>query len=222
MRAERRRLLVGSAALAVQMAFLRQALAQGAIPPGMQSVRGQVLVNDVAATKGTGVLAGDLVSAGSSAQAVFVIGKDAVLLRGNSRVAVEGERGSPIAAGLRLISGAILSVFSPGPPRRVQTQSATIGIRGTAIYVEVEPKRTYVCTCYGTVELASVDDPAQREVLSTKHHEQPRYIMARGAPQMLMRAPMLNHTDAEVTMLEALLGRKPPFVSQPGYQPGKY
>jgi hypothetical protein len=32
-----------------------------------------------------------------------------------------------------------------------------------------------------------------------------------------MPAPVLNHTDAELTMLESLVGRKPPFAAQ-----GKY
>jgi hypothetical protein len=36
--------------------------------------------------------------------------------------------------------------------------------------------------------------------------------MASGAPQMLMQAPVINHTDAELTMLESLVGRRPPFT----------
>ena len=30
--------------------------------------------------------------------------------------------------------------------------------------------------------------------------------------KMIEQAPVVNHTDAEPTMLEALVGRKPPFV----------
>jgi hypothetical protein len=43
--------------------------------------------------------------------------------------------------------------------------------------------------------------------------------MATGAPVMLMGAPVVNHTDAEVTMLESLVGRRPPFLDMPGYRP---
>ena len=38
--------------------------------------------------------------------------------------------------------------------------------------------------------------------------------MAMGAPQMLMQAPVINHTDAELTLLESLTGRKPPFAGR--------
>ena len=33
---------------------------------------------------------------------------------------------------------------------------------------------------------------------------------------MLMSAPVINHTDAELTLLESLVGRKPPFAPWPG------
>ena len=75
-----------------------------------------------------------------------------------------------------------------------------------------------MCTCYGTVELASRDDPTARETIRTKHHDQPRYVMARGAPQMLMVAPVVNHTDAELILLESLVGRTPPFGNAQPYR----
>lgn len=123
---------------------------------------------------------------------------------------------------LRVLTGAVLTVFSSGRRRRIETKTATIGIRGTGVYVEVEPTRTYVCTCYGVAELVAADDPTVRETVRTEHHDEPRYVMAHGAPQMIMDAPVINHTDVELTMLEALVGRQPPFVSQPSYFPRSY
>lgn len=32
-----------------------------------------------------------------------------------------------------------------------------------------------------------------------------------GAAQMVMAAPMINHSDAELELLESLVGREPPF-----------
>jgi hypothetical protein len=93
-----------------------------------------------------------------------------------------------------------------------------IGIRGTAVYVEAQGERSYVCTCYGEAVLEPRADPQARETVRTMHHEQPRYIMAKGAPQMMMRAPVVNHTDAELEMLESLVGRRPPFLGR-GYKP---
>ncbi len=51
--------------------------------------------------------------------------------------------------------------------------------------------------------------------MRTRHHEQPRYILPKGAPQMMMKAPVVNHTDAELAMLESLVGRSPPFSNSP-------
>ena len=208
--------------LAVQMAWLRKALAAGSVDKGVHRVRGDVRVNGTPAKEGMDVKAGDVVTTGADSEVVFVTGKDAFLIRSNSRVEAQGALGALVLSGLRVVTGAVLSVFSAGEPKTLRTATATIGIRGTAVYLEAEESRTYVCTCYGEAEIVSTADPSARETVRTTHHEQPRYVMATGAPQMLMSAPVINHTDAELTLLESLAGRKPPFLDTPGYQPGKY
>lgn len=224
MRRDRRRWLgrIGAAALAAQLAVLRQALAAGSVEKGVHRLRGDVRINGAPAREGMDVKAGDVVTTGAASEAVFVTGKDAFLVRANSRIEAQGTAGALVLTGLRILTGAVLSVFSPGERRALYTRTATIGIRGTAVYIEAEEARTYVCTCYGEAEIVSAMDPSARETVNTKHHEQPRYVMGMGAPQMLMGAPVVNHTDAELTFLEALVGRRPPFVSEPGYQPGSY
>lgn len=47
-------------------------------------------------------------------------------------------------------------------------------------------------------------------------------VEVEGAPQMLMGAPLINHTDIELGFLEGLVGRWPPLLDVPGYQPGSY
>ena len=221
MRPERRRYLRAgaAAALALQMAWLRGVLAAGSVEKGIHRLRGDVRVNGAPAREGMDVKAGDVVTTGAASEVVFVTGKDAFLVRANSRVEAQGALGALVLDGLRLVTGAVLSVFTPGERKTLRTATATIGIRGTAVYMEAEESRTYICTCYGEAEIASVADPSAREVVRTKHHEQPRYVMAGGAPQMLMGAPVVNHSDAEVTMLEGLVGRRPPFLDMPGYRP---
>jgi hypothetical protein len=223
MRGERRQWLRAAAAmLALQMAWLREALAAGSVEKGVHRLRGDVRVNGAPAREGMDVNAGDVITTGADSEVVFVTGKDAFLVRSNSRVEAQGVLGALVLSGLRVVTGAVLSVFSPGEPKTIRTATATIGIRGTALYLEVEPERTYICTCYGEAELVAADDPSAREVVSTKHHDEPRYVMAKGAPRMLMKGPVINHTDAELVFLESLAGRKPPFLDMPGYQPGRY
>jgi len=49
--------------------------------------------------------------------------------------------------------------------------------------------------------------------VASKHHDEPVYILA--APKdgkTIRNAPFINHTDQELMLIEALVGRSPPFV----------
>jgi len=205
----RRDFLAGTAAVLL----VRDALAQGKIEKGIYRAQGDVRVDGQPARPGAQIPFGAFVQTGADSELVFVRGRDAFLVRRNSGLNL-------VKDGLRGVTGAVLSVFATGRKRTVETSTAVIGIRGTGLYVEAEPSRTYACTCYGETTLEPKGDPASRETVRTRHHEQPRYIMASGAPQMMMVAPVVNHTDAELIMLEALVGRRPPFVGQT-YKPYK-
>lgn len=212
--AQRRAWMRGAAAAALAaagMTRLRAVLAAGAVPPGVAQIKGDVRINGKPAERGQRVAAGDLIVTGKGAELVFVSERDAFLVRADSRI----EFGAKVAAGavtaLRILTGALLSVFESGRRRQILTATATIGIRGTGIYVEVEARRTYACTCYGEAELIPVDDPAEAEVVRTRRHDQPRFIYGKGMPRMMEAAPVVNHTDAELQMLETLVGRKVPF-----------
>ena len=193
---------------------IRQALALGVNPaaPGLYSVEGDVRVNGSPAGPGFLVRPGDVIETGALSQAVFIAGRDAYLLRALTRLETAGRE--MFIDSLRIVTGKLLSVLGPGA-RRIETPTATIGIRGTGIYIEAEPERSYVCTCYGVADLEPRDRPDLRETVKTEHHEQPRYIRRANAmpvDDMMGKAPVINHTDAELVMLEALLGRKPPFL----------
>jgi len=204
---KRRELLVGTAALLL----VRDLLAQGRLEKGVYRLRGNVHVNGASAQRGGELRPGDSVRTQPGAEIVFVAQTDAFLVRQNSEVSL-------LADGLRIVTGAVLSVFKPNERKEIRTSTATIGIRGTAVYIEAEPDRTYACTCYGTAVLAPIAQPSAAETVTTRHHEAPRYIMAAGSPQMLMQAPVINHTDAELILLESLVGRQPPFIGE-GFRP---
>lgn len=194
-------------------AAIGHALAMGARPaePGLYRVEGEVQVNGRPAETGQLIRPGDIIETGPRSHAIFVAGRDAYLLRASSRLETAGRE--MLIDSLRIVTGRLLSVFGPGA-RRIETPTAAIGIRGTGIYIEAEPERTYVCTCYGTADIQPSDKPEMRETVETKHHEQPRYVYGRSMPsiRMIETAPVINHTDAELIMLEALVGRRPPFL----------
>lgn len=202
----------GGAALALEMARLRAALAAETVAKGVARVRGEARIGDRPARRGMMVGPGDVVTVGRDAELVFVVGRDAFLARAGSRIELSGDAARAVVSGLRLVTGALLSVFEPGGgEKRIRTATAAIGIRGTGIYVEIEAVRTYVCTCYGEAELVPVDEPKEAETVRTTHHDQPRYIYPKSMPRMIEKAPVINHTDAELILLESLVGRKVPF-----------
>ncbi|MDH3320696.1 MAG: hypothetical protein OEO84_13530 [Betaproteobacteria bacterium] len=199
----RRRFLQGAAGLLL----VRDALAAGTLEKGVYRVTGEAHINGVAAKRGMEVRVGDAVVTAAGSEIIFVVNRDAFLLRASSRLDV----GGAAANVFRIVTGALLSVYQPGVRKTLHAPTATIGIRGTALYVESGADKTYVCTCYGEAELVPLADPGAAETVRTRHHEQPRYIMRKGAQQMMVKAPVINHTDAELRMLESLVGRGVPF-----------
>jgi hypothetical protein len=182
------------------------------LSPGQSiyDMRGDVLVNGQSASLQTVIRHSDRIETAKGSQLIFAVGKDAFLLRENSKLELSGDD-SVLVSGMRLLSGALLSVFGKRQ-HHFSTATATIGIRGTGLYVEAEEDYSYVCTCYGTTDLAAVDDMASQETIVSYHHDAPRYILADGASgQRIRPAPFKNHTDLELALIEALVGRTPPF-----------
>lgn len=213
---QRRNLLKGMAALLIaeHLSNLQTAWAAGAklAPPGFYRIKGEVRLNGQPAREGMLVKAGDTVTTGADSEAIYVIGQDAYLQRDNSVVAVAGDI---LKNGLRILSGKLLTVFGKGN-KRIETSTATIGIRGTGCYIESTTDKVYFCLCYGTADIASIADKRHQETIKTQHHDRPVYLLADGS-QLMRPAPMLNHTDHELVMLESLVGRLPPFVGIPDY-----
>lgn len=199
------------------------AWAMGKVPsrlrPGksIYEISGDVRVNGVQANEDTFIGVNSTVTTGSNSYLVFVVGQDAFILRSNSHLKVEG---NVILSQIKLISGKLLSVFGRrenNQKLQIKTTTASIGIRGTGMYLEVEPERTYVCTCYGTADLAASHDEKSHEQVVTEHHDAPRFILqGKKAGSNIEPAPVFNHTDDELALIEALVGRDVPFVTS-GY-----
>ncbi len=194
--------------------LIRDALAKGDVPirPGLNKVRGEVIVNRRLATEGQLIKPGDTIVTGRDSEAIYVIGQDAFMQRELTTVSFGADALQNL---MRVVSGKILSVFGKGA-KTIQVSTATIGIRGTGCYIEEEnhgaKARTYFCLCYGDVELVPAAAPQEAERYSTKHHDKPMYIHNdMKMSKMMVPAAVINHTDDELTLLEALVGRRPPF-----------
>ena len=206
----------GGAALAN---LVSQALAKGDVPPGVNRLEGAASVNGRPAKVGTPVAVGDRVSTERASQAVIVVGKDAFLMRAQTVIEIKGSEG--VLKDLLISSGKVLSVFSQKPVA-IKAATASIGIRGTGAYIEVNPDNSvYFCLCYGE---ALVEGPgmANAKLVQTKHHEQPLMLRDDGGIMRIEPGPFQNHSDAELILLESLCGREPPFTKDGMYPANKY
>lgn len=200
-----RRRFIGSG-MALGIGLLLPAVSDAA--GRFQEFGGIVRVDGRKASAGTRIHAGARIETGA-APASFILGDNAFLIRpGSSVQLVRQSKHSAALSGFRLITGAILGVFGPGPKKLV-TSTATIGIRGTGVYFENRPESSYVCLCYGAIDLNANTRPEALQPLSATHHEG-RVI---GGTGEIAPGGMVNHTDEELVMLEALVGRKPPFLA---------
>mgnify|MGYP003340216624 FL=1 len=172
------------------------------------SAMGEVYINGQRASPDTVIRPGDRVLTGPESTLTLAIGEDAFRLRPLTSVAFGGTPDSKLVTGLRVLTGALLGAFRKSAPRQVQTTTATIGIRGTAVYVEANPVLTYVCTCYGEVDLECVTYRSKKPVIARDHT--PNYVFARVlSGRSIMDAPVINHTNQELADLEKLAGRQP-------------
>lgn len=85
---DRRRFVRAAAGISTAAAFARlsDALAAGSVEPGvLHSVRGEAFVNGIGARQRTIVRPGDAIRTEGNGELVFVLGRDAFMVRPNTR-----------------------------------------------------------------------------------------------------------------------------------------
>lgn len=107
-------------------------------------------------------------------------------------------------------TGGLLSLFGPksGKETVIKTPNAVGAIRGTTTYFawQAKEQRSYVCCCYGGVDLAN-DGGGVRE-MRTKYHQGVILPMNGGIKSAPYDKP-LAHYDDDIIALEEQAGRTP-------------
>lgn len=166
---------------------------------------GDAMVNGARLQSGQIVQTGDKLQTGPGSSLIFTMGNSSFLVRQNTIMSVE--RGSTLntVSLLRIVSGAVASVWNKGSDRSITTPTLTAGIRGTGIYTEVLPEqnsRTYFCNCYGTVDLYA----GSIQVASQSQYHQSFWTQPDGAS--LAPAGAINHSDEELEFLAQLINQR--------------
>jgi len=171
-------------------------------------LRGDAQVNGERLTPDRSIQTGDSVETGPGSHLVFVVGNSAFQVREKTRVTVE--RGPTLFAvgALRMLTGAVASVWGKGQPRQIVTPTLTAGIRGTGVYTEVfeaQNYRSYFCNCYGVVDMNAGPD---RAVSQSSYHQSFWGEVEPKNGRFLTPAGAINHTDEEIEYLARLVGQR--------------
>jgi hypothetical protein len=184
---------------------------------------GDALVNGQRLLQGQIVQSGDELQTGPNSRLVFVIGNSAFHMRQNSRMVVE--RGATLSAVsiLRLLTGAVISVWGKGTSRQIVTPTMTAGIRGTGVYTEIfadQGGRSYFCNCYGTVDMSAGRD---HTVSQSSYHQAFWGEVQPKDGRMLTPGKAINHTDEELEFLAKLVNQRTAWqiLGKKGVKDGK-
>lgn len=205
----RRRFLTSVAALPLAL-YLPIGNATGKKLTGViHELQGDVFINKRVASQTSSIQAGDRISVAFGGRLVFSMGEDSYLLQEGSSLEV-ASKDNAIVSGLRLLTGGLLSVFGKrDTTTRIYTHTATIGIRGTGVYLNSQPDNLYFCTCYGKTDL-HLGHNHDEHIESTHHNA--FNITGKSQRSMTMTATeVIGHTDDDLRLLERYSGRKPPF-----------
>lgn len=169
---------------------------------------GDAIVNGKRLLPNQPIQTGDELTTGPRSSLTFVIGNSAFHVRQNSTLTVERGATLSVVSVLRLLNGAVASVWGKGERRQIVTPTLTAGIRGTGVYTEIfadQGGRSYFCNCYGTVDMASGPDTA----LSISDYHQAFWgeVMPKNG-RSLTPAKAINHTDEELEYLAKLVNQR--------------
>lgn len=169
---------------------------------------GDALVNGTPLRPQHTIQTGDEIQTGPGSHLIFVLGNSSFHVRQNSRLQVG--RGATIntVSLLRLLSGAIVSVWGKGSTRQISTPTMTIGIRGTGVYTEIfaeQEGRSYFCNCYGTVQLNAGNDS---KLYQSEYHEAYWGEVTPKDGHYLTPAKAINHSDEELEFLARLVNQR--------------
>jgi hypothetical protein len=169
---------------------------------------GDATVNGTRLAVGQSIITGDQIATGPNSTLIFVLGNSAFHVRQNSMMTVERGVSLFAVSVLRLVTGAVVSVWGKGTNRQIVTPTMTAGIRGTGVYTEIfanQGGRSYFCNCYGTVDMSAGED---RSVSVSEYHQAFWGEVAPKDGRMLTTAKAINHTDEELEYLARLAGQQ--------------
>ena len=186
-------------------------------------LKGDALLNGAQLRPQQVIQTGDEIQTGPNSNLIFVIGNSAFHIRQNSRLMVERGATINVVSLLRLLTGAVVSVWGKGHNRQITTPTLTAGIRGTGVYTEIfaeQNGRSYFCNCYGTVNMAAGTD---NTLSQADYHQAFWGEVTPKNGRFLTPAKAINHRDEELENLARLVDQRTAWqiMGKKGMKDGK-
>lgn len=171
------------------------------------SVVGKAVKSGKPMASGSVIASGETVLTEDGAEVRFQMKGRAALRLKNAGKLVFDEIADSVA--LSLDYGSLLSVVSKtGKKFVITTPAITAGVRGTAFYMESRSiDQTYVCLCEGVLSLNSSDSAMEIRAPDRKKHHPVMVSLDPSGKISAGPAGMINHTNADIEALEAVLNK---------------
>jgi hypothetical protein len=187
--------------------LLLPALAQGADLFGeVKEFKGDVRSNGTPVFEGSKVFIHERLTTGPKSFVRLLL-PEGVAMQIGPQSSIELKRDKDKVTSLQLIKGFVLSRIRAAVAQaekdkfRVHSKTVSMGVRGTTFFAKAEKKKTFLCTCEGTVH---VKWPKGEETITSKHHDSPKFISEDSG--QTDPAPMgADHADEDAVALDKLL-----------------
>jgi len=182
----------------------------------VQYLEGEVTMDGRPLEIGDRVVSGStFVTAPDSSCEILFGGKNIFRIQENTVVVITLKKGQGELdlqkGGMALVLQKLETLGSREPEFGVTTPSASLGVRGTAFFVQVESESsTYICACNGTLQVEDGKSRQSQDLTGT-HHKALRFEARADGTYEAGPAPMLYHDDGDLDSLAAEIGETIPW-----------
>lgn len=176
-------------------------------PVTVVSMSGQAAKSGAPLKSNEKIQPGETIVTGEGASLKIKIPGRAAMSLTNAGKIVFDELGDTVV--LTLEYGSMMSVVAKADKKFVlRTPAASVGVRGTAFYVESRAlDQTYICLCEGSLEISDADSGTIQRIDNPDRKQHKPVLIAPSAAGVMRAtsAPMINHTNADIASLESIL-----------------
>jgi len=132
---------------------------------------GYVFLNNKKTNLSDVVSAGDIIKTSAYSYVILKFSNGAILrINPNSKIKIENlENTKDDTFKVQLLIGSMLSHFSKRGKFKINTETATVGVRGTTFFTEtLAKKQTVICACHGEINFYN---KGNKKGISSDHHQ---------------------------------------------------